>query len=139
MEEARDLIDLLAARVELAHEGNRIRHLMLSVCEGINAAGNRAYAEVLEIGRKCVNGKCGPEQLKEARIQVVHERDRNRLTSPSLEAAFRTVRYVLELPETPISDWYDVLWNFVADAERAGFTDESFAKLLKESFPELES
>jgi hypothetical protein len=137
--EARDLIDLLSTSVDLRNEGKRIRQFMLRVCEGITAVTNDAYVQILETGRQCVNGNCTPQAVKEARIHAVRERDRNRLIAAPMEAAFRTVRYLLELPEVPVSDWYAVLWSFIADAEQAGFSDEAFARLLKDTFPELES
>lgn len=136
--DVRLLIDRLAAAGLLTGNSERLRRFLLRVCEALDAGADVpvSYSELLVVARCGINVGANDSELRAARIQAAREVDAHRL-DPRLDALFRLVRFTLEPEGKLATDWFEVLWAFVEQAEAAGLAESLLSQLLVMEFPEL--
>jgi hypothetical protein len=126
------LIDGIAATDDLAIHAGKFRQFMLRVCERVMPAVDDAqYAAILEVARCCVLGRSSLSEIAKARAQVAKVEDELRDFDDARLSAYRLARYLLHVPAEHVSDWFEVLWAFVDEAESAGISDCELVEMLQ--------
>src|SRR4051812_48997332 len=93
--DVRAIIEQLADSGVLCTSAQGLKRYMLKVSDLIAPPGDSEFAALLQVARLNVEEGCAQDELRAARIRAVNGRDA-RKGVPPLEAAYRTIRFLLE-------------------------------------------